>query len=49
MTLKKIKIIRPPFFCQDIFGSYHQKDIASKHTLQRRLFQPLKSEAPIRG
>ena len=48
MTLKETKIIRPPFFCQDIFGSYHQKDIASKHTLQRWLFQPLKFEVPIR-
>ena len=33
MALKKPKIIRPPFFCQDIFGSYHQKDIEAKHTL----------------
>jgi|GEM_PF-1901023 hypothetical protein len=48
MTLKKSKIIRPPIFCQDIFGSYHQKDIATKHTLQRWLFQPLRFEALIR-
>ena len=48
MTLKKPKIIRPSFFCQDIFGSYHQKDIVSKHMLQRWLFRPLKFEVPIR-
>jgi hypothetical protein len=48
ITLKKAKIIRPPFFCQDFFGSYHQKDIAVKHTLQRWLFRLLRFEVPIR-
>jgi hypothetical protein len=44
MTLKKPKIIKPPFFCQDIFGPCLQKDIEIKHTLQRRLFQILRFE-----
>jgi hypothetical protein len=48
MTLKKIKIIRPPIFCQDFFGSYRQKDIAAEHTLQWWLFQPLRFEVLIR-
>ena len=44
MTLKKSKIIKPPFFCQDLFGSYRQKDIEVKHMLQRWLFQLLRFE-----
>ena len=47
MTLKETKIIRPPFFCQDFFGLYRQKDIAVKHTLQRWLFRPLRFEVLI--
>jgi len=48
MTLKKSKNIRPPFFCQDFFDSYHQKDIAAQHMLQRWLFRLLRFEALIR-
>ncbi len=48
MALKKPKIIRPPFFCQDIFDPYHQKDIAAKHRLLRWLFRLLRFEALIR-
>jgi hypothetical protein len=45
--LKEAKIIKPPFFCQDFFGSYHQKDIAVKRTRQRWLFRLLEFEGLI--